>query len=109
MNGTIRVPAGILKHWTTTYALPEDRSDNSLYRVFRFDENIHGQVPPQNEVHLWYVDYCMTCGITDIGDDEHISGLVLSERQVELTVWIDGRTYQNLATMKQLLQAASGS
>ena len=109
LNGTIRVPAGILKHWSITYALTEERSDNSLYRVFRFDENTPGQVPPQNESHLWYVDYCLTCGITDIGDAEHISGLVLSERQVELTVWIDGRTYQNLATMKQLLQAASVS
>jgi hypothetical protein len=110
LSGTVKVPIGILKHWTNRYGFDEEHSTDGRYRLFRFDETrITMPIQPQTTGFITYFDYCITCGIQDTGEVPHLGGLFVSEREVEMKVWIDGREYRALTTMKDLLQVARGS
>jgi hypothetical protein len=109
-NGTIRMPAGILKHWSNSYGFSEEKSTDHRYRVFRFDETNVRPMQPQTTTDISYYDYCITCGISDTGEMDHnLGGVFVSERELELALWIDGKKYQTLRTMKEVLQEARQS
>jgi hypothetical protein len=108
-SGRIRLPAGILKHWTNSYGLNEETSTDYRYRIFRFDETNVRAMQPQTSNDIINYDYCITCGIDDTGETEHLGGVVVSERELELNVWIGAKKYHTLRTMKEVLQEASQS
>lgn len=109
INGTLRVPAGILKHWSSGYALDEEQSADPEYRIFRFDERNVQVILPQRTGHITYFDYCIQCGIKDTAQGDQLGGLFVSQRKAELTVWIDGKKYHTENTMKELSLEAGGN
>lgn len=98
----MRIPAGILKHWSNTYALDEEPSNDPRYRIFRFDEKNIRPIQPRTTGHVSTFDYCIPCAITDTGEREPWGGAIVADREVELTIWIDGRNYQTVKTLKEL-------
>ncbi|HEY7402814.1 MAG TPA: hypothetical protein VIB39_04795 [Candidatus Angelobacter sp.] len=108
ISGIFRIPAGILKHWSNSYGLDEERSDDPRYRIFRFDEGNTRAIQPRSTGHIATYDYCIQCAIDDTHEGDHLGGLFVSEYEVELTVWIAGRKYQTVHTVKELSQAAAG-
>ena len=104
-NGRVRLPAGILKHWTTTY-VGEDRSDDSRYRVFRCDEEGHGPILPQSARNIIEFDYCTQCAVEHCGDSPEIAGAFVAESTVEAKVWVNGREYNAVKTIKELDSSA---
>ena len=109
INGTVRVPAGILKHWSNSYGLDEEKSDNPEYRIFRFDEKNIRVILPQSTEQITYFEFCIRCGINDTQQGDPIGGLLVSERKPALTVWVDGKQYHTEKTMKELSQEAGGN
>lgn len=105
--GEIKIPASILTHFSWTYALEKQATDDR-HRVFRFDESQFKEIQPRSMTPTFTTEYCNQCGIADTGEpDQFIGGLVLYERVVEFTVWIEGREYQTKKSMKQLLMDAA--
>lgn len=103
VSGELRIPAGILKHWSATYAMENRSTDDGRYRLFRFDEKNVGAIQPHATGTVATIDYCRQCGIIDTGEPLIlIGGLAVSEYLVEITVWIEGREYRDSKTMKQL-------
>jgi len=109
ISGTLRIPAGILKHWSSAYALDEEPSNDPAYRIFRFDERNIRPIQPQSNGHVTTFEYCIRCAINDTGEVEHLGGLFVSERKVELTIWVNNRKYQTSRTMKELSLEAGGN
>jgi hypothetical protein len=109
LSGTLKVPTGTLRHWSNTYGFNEEHSTDDRYRIFRFDETNIRAIQPHTTGHITNFDYCITCGIQDTGETPQLGGVFVSEREVELKVWIEGREYQTLKTMKELLQVARAS
>ena len=108
ISGEIRVPAGILKHWSCGYGMDENLSEDGRFRIFRFDERICALRPiqPRSVGVISTMDYCTQCAIEDTRDSEAVGALIVAEYLVEITVWIDGREYSDAKTMKQLSSAA---
>jgi hypothetical protein len=108
INGELRVPAGVLKHWSNSYGM-ENREDGR-YRIFRFNEKNIREIEPRSTGLIYQLDYCKECAIGDTGEPvAHIGGLAVGEYSVEMTVWIEGREYQTAKTMKELsLEAGAG-
>jgi hypothetical protein len=109
LSGILRIPAGILKHWSNHYGFDEERSDDSAYRVFRFDERNVRAIQPQSTGDVISFEYCIACAINDTFEDHHIGGLIVSERKAELTVWVDRKKYHTEKTMKELSLDAGGN
>lgn len=51
LNCLVRLPAGILSHWSSLYPT-ETKSDDSRYRCFSFDEKANGPIAPRSTGHL---------------------------------------------------------
>lgn len=100
-DGKIRVPTGILKHWSSNYD-GEDKSDDARYRCFRLSETNRGPVQPHETRTLYSLEYCTQCAVEDAGG---VPALV-SQATVEATVWIDGREYKERKTIQQLAEDA---
>ena len=66
LDGRVRVPAGILKHWSSNY-VGEEVSDDPHYRCFRFDESDRGPVQPREARKLYSLEYCTQCALPDAG------------------------------------------
>ncbi|HET8888996.1 MAG TPA: hypothetical protein VFQ41_08840 [Candidatus Angelobacter sp.] len=109
INGTVRVPAGILKHWSSSYGLDAEKSDDPEYRIFRFDERNTRAILPQSTMQITSFDFCIQCGINDTQQGDHLGGLLVSERKPALTIWIDGKSYHIEKTMKELSLEAGGN
>lgn len=101
-SGILRIPAGILSHWSNQYGLPEEKSDDPDYRIFRFDENAIRPIQPQSTANVFTFDYCITCGLAYTKEDFYIAGLMLRGQKLEITVFVDGRQYQTVKTLKEL-------
>jgi hypothetical protein len=101
ITGQLRIPAGLLKH-STGHGLNVINGADSHYCVLRFDETNTGVIQPHTKVKLPVLEYCIKCAIDEIGDAEFIAALALAEREVEITVWVDGKEYQQVKTMKGL-------
>lgn len=109
LSGTLRIPAGILKHWSGAYGLAEEASSDPAYRIFRFDETNIRPIQPRSTGHVTTFDFCISCAIRDTGETDLIGGLIVAERQIELDVWVDGKRYKTLKTLKELSQEGSGT
>lgn len=100
----VRLPAGILKHWSATHP-SEVKSDDPRYRRFRFDENHTGVIQPHDIGHPITFDYCTKCALDDAGG---IAALV-AESKVSAKVWIDGREYTAEQTLEGLARDREAS
>jgi hypothetical protein len=101
LNCLVRLPAGILSHWSSSYPT-ETKSEDARYRCFSFDETANGPVAPHSAGHLISFEYCRQCFIDNFGDVDWIAGHVLTDMTVEGTVWIDNREYKTVVTMRDL-------
>lgn len=102
----IRLPVGVLKHWSTSY-FGEVRSDDPNLRCFRLNESSRGaskprMLMPRNETQLAAYDYCTKCADEDGGQTP---GLVASS-VVNAKVWIGGREYSDSKSIKELAEDA---
>jgi hypothetical protein len=100
-NCQVRVPAGILKHWSCIYP-SEGASDNPSYRCFSFDEGGRGPIPPHKALRIFSIEYCTRCAAEHTGEIAAIAGAIVGESVVEAKVWIDGREYDAERTIKEL-------
>lgn len=92
----LRVPAGILKHWSQTYMLEvKVPSSNSCDRYFRLDQRNKGIVGPRSEMQLLSMEYCKTCA-------GMAQSLLAGGLSVRATIWIDGREYKVETTIEEL-------
>ena len=96
LNGMVRVPAAILKHWSATYPL-EVKSGDPNFRCFRFDEKNFGSTPPHDTRRLITLSYCTKCAL---GPGE--LPLVVAQATVEVKMWIQGREYAAQNTIEGL-------
>ena len=101
LDGRVRVPAGILKHWSSNY-VGEIASNDHHYRCFCFDESNRGPVQPHEIRRLYSLEYCTQCALPDAGN---VAALV-SQATIEATVWIDNREYRGEKTIQELAENA---
>jgi hypothetical protein len=101
-NCRVRLPAGILKHWSSVYP-SEVPSDDPRYRCFTFDENMkRSAISPRTTTELINFPYCTACAGEHTGEIPAIAGAIVGESEVEARVWIDGREYSAVNTIKGL-------
>lgn len=101
-NCEVRLPVGILKHWSTVH-LSEVPSGDQQYRCFRFDETVkRSGISPRTTVDLISFSYCTQCAGEHTGEIPAIAGAIVGESEVEARVWIDGREYSAVNTVKEL-------
>jgi hypothetical protein len=101
LTSEIRLPAGILKHWSS-FINGEVKSSDTRYRYFRRDESETGTVQPHDTAVLLRLDYCPKCALDDAGGVQDL----VSHATVESTVWIDGRKYNAKRTIQELAEDA---
>jgi hypothetical protein len=78
-NAEVRIPAGILKHWSAMYP-SEARSDNQRYRCFRFDETFkRNSIPPHTTGELITFQYCTACAAEHTGEVPAIAAAIVGE------------------------------
>jgi hypothetical protein len=100
-NCQVRLPVGILKHWSASYP-GEAGSDDSRYRCFILDETFKGPIPPHWTEQLRSFPYCTHCAAEYTGEASPIAAALVGESVVEAKVWIDGREYSIAKTIKEL-------
>ena len=101
LNCQVRLPAGILKHWSASYPT-EVKSDEQRYRCFSFDETFKGPIPPRTTGLLISFSYCTRCAAEQSGEAPAIAAALVGESVVEAKVWLDGREYIAAKTIKEL-------
>jgi hypothetical protein len=104
-NCQVRLPTGILTHWSATHPT-EVKSDDPRYRCFSFDEKFKGQVPPHKSEQLIFFNYCTRCAADHTGETLAIAGAIVGESVVEAKVWLDGREYSAAKTIRELTNEA---
>ncbi|MGA9156213.1 MAG: hypothetical protein WB249_05435 [Candidatus Sulfotelmatobacter sp.] len=101
-NCQVRLPAGILKHWSAMYP-SEVKSDDQRYRCFSFDESFkRTAISPHTTVELINFSYCTACAGDHTGEIPAIAAALVEESEVEAKIWIDGREYKAVNTIKGL-------
>jgi hypothetical protein len=98
---TVRLPAGILKHWGATYMMEVKKGDPS-WRYFRFTETHNPPPQPRDRSVLISFDYCTRCAHDA---SMQVPGQVASSI-VEATIWINGREYSDSKTIQELAEDA---
>jgi hypothetical protein len=98
---TIRLPAGILKHWGGTH-MTEVKKGDPAWRYFRFTETHNPPPQPHDQSVLIFFDYCTQCAQEAGGQTP---GLVASSI-IEATIWINGREYSDSKTIQELAEDA---
>jgi len=81
LNAIVRLPAGILKHWSASYPT-EVRSDDPRYRCFRFDEQQSGSVRPHDKTRLISFQYCTACALPGAGGIAALVGEAIVDAKV---------------------------
>ena len=95
----VRLPAGILKHFSATYPA-EVESNDRRYRRFRYSRSSpEGVVGPRERQLLISFDYCTVCAWPESG---MIGALVVDEANVTATIWINGTPFTVEKTIRQL-------
>jgi hypothetical protein len=101
-NCLVRLPAGILRHWSAVYP-SEVPSDDQRYRCFSFDETFkRSAISPRTTTELINFPYCTACAGEHTGESSAIAGALVGESEVQATVWIDGREYSAVNTIRGL-------
>jgi hypothetical protein len=104
-NCHLRLPTGILTHWSATY-LTEVKSDDPRYRCFSFDETFKGPIPPRKTGLLITFNYCTQCAAEHTKEVQAIAAAIVGESVIETRVWVDGREYSAAKTIKELSDEA---
>lgn len=99
LDGLLRIPAGILKHWSASYAM-EVKCEQAHERCFRFSERNFGSVAPHETRPLIHLAYCPKCALMP-GEPT----VAVSEARIYLKVWIEGREYAAEDTIAGLAEA----
>lgn len=105
LNGVIRVPAGILKHWSSLYP-SETNTDDPRVRAFRVGEEGRSPIWPHATEQLMTLDYCPMCAADQLKDDPLVAATLVDESEIEATVWIEGREYAARRSLKELAMEA---
>jgi hypothetical protein len=104
----IRLPSGILKHWSATYPTEVRRNIPGL-RCFRFDQIGRGALRPhdrlQNSITF---EYCPTCAVPEY-ENPLIGATLVSEMVLAATAWVEGNEYVVEKTIKQLALEGEGN
>lgn len=95
-NGELSVASGLLGHWGAIYPAEIHKKDPSR-RYFQFNEKERGQVNPHQDIILMLLEYCTSCALQDL----NIAAFV-PEARFEAKIWINGREYSSMKTVKQL-------
>jgi hypothetical protein len=85
-DGLVRIPVGILKHWSAHYP-GEEPSGDSAYRQFRLNEQGTGHLQPRGTELLFGLDYCMQCA------SESTGGIGVPDAIVQAKIWIENREF----------------
>lgn len=104
-EGLMRIPSGLLRHWSSTY-MNEEADTDPRYRSFRFDQQAKQHSGPHSEVKVIAFDYCVPCAIENTGESPLIGAALVSESVVEAKLWIGGREYADTKTVKELMLEA---
>ena len=104
-NCSVRLPTGILSHWSMEYRF-EVKSEDRRYRCFRLDESGHGPIPPHTTLLLIEFEYCAKCAAEHSRESPAIAGALVGESVVEAKVWIDKKEYSARRTIKELSEDA---
>ena len=107
-NCEVRLPAGLLKHWSSTYPV-EVKSEDGRYRCFSFDEKFRKVIPPRKTELLISFSTCTQCAVDHTGEVPAIGSAFVAESVIEAKVWIDGREYSAAKTIKELSEDAEAT
>lgn len=94
----IRLPEGLLKHWSTVYPGEVKPSPEPNYRCFRSSHVGRGPVPPHDKKQLITFEYCTTCGVA------HHLGIkaAVSEEKIRARVWTSNREYSIERSLREM-------
>jgi hypothetical protein len=97
----VRLPSGILKHWSSTYPA-EVRCNVPGFRCFRFNEDGRGALRPRDRLRNPIIfDYCRVCAIPE-HEDKSIGATLVSELKLSATAWVEENELFMEKTIKQL-------
>lgn len=96
----IRLPSGILKHWTAVYPNEVPCNEPGL-RCFRFDQKGFGAVRPRDQRRLATFEYCTACAIAERGAGI-VEAALVNEAKLGARAWVNGNEYAVEKTIKQL-------
>jgi hypothetical protein len=85
----VRVPEGLLKHWSTIYPGEMNPSPEPNYRCFRWSQEGRATILPQDKIQLVTIDYCTACAVA------HHQGVkaIVAEEKIRARLWASGREY----------------
>ena len=94
----IRIPEGLLKHWSSTYPGEIKPSSEPNYRCFRWSQDGRGPVLPHDKMRLVTFDYCTTCGIA------HHLGIkaAVGEERIRARIWMNNREYSIERSLREM-------
>jgi len=105
----IRLPSGILKHWSTTYPTEDHRKNSPGLRYFRFDQTGRGAVRPHDQLaNPITFEYCSLCALPE-HEDKAIGAALVAEMKIGATAWVNGNEYAVEKTIKELAEVAEPS
>jgi hypothetical protein len=100
----IRLPSGILKHWSGVYPTEDHRKNTPGIRYFRFDQTGLGAVRPHDQLQQPIIfDYCTACAVPE-HEDRMIGATLVSEMKVGARAWVNGIEYAVEKTIKELAE-----
>lgn len=98
----VRLPSGILKHWSTNYTTEVHRNVPAGLRYFRFDQIGRSTVRPHGQLQQPIMfEYCTTCAIP-AHEDKLVGSALVAEMTVSATAWVNGNEFVVEKTIKQL-------
>jgi len=97
----VRLPSGLLKHWSATYPTEVHRNNPGV-RYFRFDQNGRGALRPHDGLQYPITfEYCTGCSVPE-HESTAVGNLLVSEMVLSATAWVEGNEYVMEKTIKQL-------
>jgi len=98
----IRLPSGILKHWSSVYTGEKPCNVQGL-RCFRFDQTGRGTISPQDQLsHPITFEYCTACAAIEHGGGI-VGAALVAETKIGARAWVDdGDEYRIEKTIKEL-------
>ena len=96
----IRLPSGILKHWSALYPAEIPCNEPGI-RCFRFDHLGFGTIRPRDQRDLASFDYCTRCAIDERGGGP-VEAALVSESKVDARIFVNGEQHRVEKTIKEL-------
>ncbi|HUP80627.1 MAG TPA: hypothetical protein VM260_18910, partial [Pirellula sp.] len=78
----VKVPTGLLKHWSNAHSV-EASSDDPSMRVFRLNQNLRPTILPKSKELLFTIDTCTHCAVDFIQDHPAIGKAIVAASKVE--------------------------